>query len=102
AISDRTANATEGTAADQRAASAKGTAAGRTKRRSGTQESGNRAGPPSTGRKGQGVGAYFQVQIGIPGQHVARAAHSIKQHFGSGPAVERQRRQQFDPQASGV
>ena len=36
-----------------------------------------------SGRKGQGTGADFQVQVRVPGQHVARAAHAAQQHSGS-------------------
>ena len=40
--------------------------------------------------KGQGTGADFEVQVGVPGQHVARVAHAAQQHSGSGPATHRQ------------
>ena len=67
----RIAGAAEGAAADQRAARAKSAAARRAQRRSRAQESGNRAGPPRAGRKGYRACAHVEIQIGIPGQHVA-------------------------------
>ena len=76
----RAADAAEGTAADQRTARAEGAAAGRAERRSGTEESGDRAGPPRTRGQGGGVGADVGVQVGVPRQHVARAAHAAEQH----------------------
>jgi len=45
------------------------------KRGGGAQEPGNRARAARPGGKGGGAGAHFALQVGIPGQHVARAAH---------------------------
>ena len=42
-----------------------------------------------SGRKGQGARAHFQVQIGVPGQHVARTAYAAQQHSRPGPAADR-------------
>ena len=70
----------------------KGPPTGGTKRRSGTQEPGNRTGPPGVGRKGRGTGADLQVQIGVPGEHVARVAHAAEQHSDPGPAAQRESR----------
>ena len=70
----RIADPAEGIAADQRAARTEGPAARRTQRRGGTQEPGNRTGPPRARRKGDRAFADVQVQVGIPGQHVPRAA----------------------------
>ena len=92
----RTADAAEGTAADQRAAGAEGAAAGRTELRSGTQEPGNRAGAPRSRRKGPRARPYLEVQVGIPGQHVARAAHAAQLHPGARPAARRKPRRQPD------
>ena len=65
-------------AADQRAARAEGAAARRAQRRSRAQEPGNRAGPPRARGKGDRAGADLEVQVRIPGQHVARAAHAAQ------------------------
>ncbi len=47
-------------------------------RRGGTQEPGNRAGPPRAGGEGDRAGADLEVQVRVPGQHVARAAHAAE------------------------
>ena len=39
----------------------------------------SRAGPPGAGGKGRAARADLQVQVGVPGQHVARAAHAAQQ-----------------------
>ncbi len=92
----RIAGAAEGAAADQRAARAEGAAARRAQRRSGTQEPGNRAGPPRAGGKGDRAGAHLEVQVGIPGQHVARAAHAAQFDPDPRPAAHRQSGRQSD------
>ena len=86
----RAADAAARIAADQRAAGAEGAAAGRAQRRGRTQEPGNRAGPPRGRRKGRGAGADLEIQVRVPGQHVARAAHAAEQHPDPGPAAGRQ------------
>ena len=43
------------------------------------QEPGGRAGPAGAGREGQAAGADVEVQVRVPGQHVARAAHAAQQ-----------------------
>ena len=101
-LAARAADAAEGAAADQRAARAEGPAAGRAQRRGGSQEPGDRAGPPRAGGEGDRAGAHLQVQVGIPGQHVARAAHAAQQHPHPGPAAQRQSRPQPDRQAGRV
>ena len=83
----RTADPAARIAADQRAAGAEGAAAGRAQRRSGAQEPGNRPGPPRGRRKGGGAGADLEIQVRVPGQHVARAAHAAEQHPDPGPAA---------------
>ena len=83
----RAAGAAARIAADQRAAGAEGAAAGRAQRRGGAQEPGNRPGPPRGGGKGRGAGADLEIQVRVPGQHVARAAHAAEQHPDPGPAA---------------
>ncbi len=94
--SDRIADAAEGTATDERAAGAKGATACRTERGSGTEEPGNRAGSARAGGKGKRAGAHVEVQVGIPSEHVARAAHAAQQHPGAWAAAERKPRRQSD------
>ena len=89
-------------AADQRAARAEGAAARRAQRRGGAQEPGNRAGPPRAGGKGDRAGADLEVQVGVPRQHVARAAHAAQQHPDPRPAAHRQPGRQPDGQAGRV
>ena len=67
-----------GAAADQRAARAEGAAARRAQRRGRAQEPGNRAGPPRARGKGHRARAHLEVQVRVPGQHVARAAHAAE------------------------
>ena len=83
----RIADAAARTAADQRAARAEGAAARRTQRRSRAQEPGNRAGAPRAGGKGGRARAHLEVQVRIPGQHVARAAHAAELHPYPRPAA---------------
>ena len=78
-LAQRTAEPAAGIAADQPATGRKGQAAGRPERRSGTQEPRSGTGPPGAGRKGQAACPDLQVQVRIPGQHVARAAHAAQQ-----------------------
>ena len=55
---------------------------------------GGRAGPPGAGGKGRAAGADLEVQVRVPGQHVARAAHAAEQPADPvGPAVQEPRRQ---------
>ena len=98
----RAADAAEGAAADQRAAGAEGAAAGRTERRGRAQEPGNRAGAARARGQGRRAGADLEVQVRVPGQHVARAAHAAEQHPDSRPAAVRQPGRQPDDQAGGV
>ena len=102
AAGDRAANAAEGAAAEQRAARAQGAAAGRAQPRGGSQEPGDRAGPPRAGGESDRTGAHLQVQIRVPGQHVPRAAHAAQQHSDPGTAARRQSRPQSHRSAGRV
>ena len=98
----RIADAAARAAADQRAARAEGAAARRTERRGGAQEPGNRAGPPRAGGEGDRAGADLEVQVRIPRQHVARAAHAAELDPDPGPAARRQPGRQPDAAAGRV
>ena len=89
-------------AADERTARAEGAAACRTERRGGAQEPGNRTGAPRAGREGDGARADLEVQVRIPCQHVARAAHAAELDPDPWPAAWRQPRRQPDATAGGV
>ena len=83
-----------GAAADQPAARGEGRAAGRAQRRGRAQEPGGRAGPPRAGGEGAAADADLQVQVGVPGEHVARAPHAAQQPADPvGPALAQPRRQ---------
>ena len=71
AAGDRTSDPPARVAADQRTVGTEGATACRTERGSGAQEPGNRAGAPRGGRKGGGACADVEVQVRVPGQHVA-------------------------------
>jgi len=60
------------------------------------------AGAQVVGRKGGTARPGLQVQVRIPGQHVARAAHSAQQPVDSGQGARRKRRRQSDRQAARV
>jgi signal transduction histidine kinase len=64
-----------------------------------TRKSSKRGAP---GREGQGTGADLEVQVRIPGQHVARVAHAAQQHPGARPATQRQPGRQPDAEAGRV
>ena len=98
----RIAGAAARIAADQRAARTEGAAARRTQRRSRAQEPGNRAGPPRARGEGHGAGADLEVQVGIPGQHVARAAHAAQFDPDPRPAAHRQSGRQPERQAGRI
>ncbi len=98
----RAAGAAEGAAEDQRAAGAEGAAARRAQRGSGGEEPGDRARPPRARREGDGAGADFEVQVGIPRQHVPRAAHAAQLDPHPRPAAQRERRPQPVRQAGRV
>ena len=85
----RIADAAEGIAADQRTARTEGPAARRTQRRGGAKEPGNRTGAARARGKGDRAFADVEIQVGIPRQHVARAAHAAQQHPDPRPAAHR-------------
>ncbi len=93
----RAAGTAEGAAADQRRACQQGAAARRAERGSGAQEPGNRAGAPRAGREGGRAGAHVALQVRVPREHVARAAHAAQQHPDPRPAAGRERRHQPEP-----
>ena len=68
----------------------KAAAARRAERRGRAQEPGDRAGPPRAGRKGGGARADLALQVRVPRQHVARAAHAAQQHPDPRPAAGRE------------
>ena len=89
-------------AADQRAARAEGAAARRAERRSRAQEPRDRAGAARARGKGVRARAHVEVQVRVPGQHVARAAHAAQQHPDPRPAARRQPGAQPHAEAGGV
>ena len=101
-LADRAADAAARAAADQRAARAEGAAARRAQRRGRAQEPGDRAGAPRARRKGDRAGADLEVQVRVPRQHVARAAHAAQQHPDPRPAARRQPGRQSDAEAGRV
>ena len=60
------------------------------------------SGPRSAGRKGRAAGAHLQVQVRVPGEHVARAAHAAQQPADPVEAARRQRGRQPHAQAGRV
>ncbi len=84
------ADATGRAAADERGARVEGEAAGRAERRGRAQEQGSRARAPCARRTGGGTGAHLEVQVGVPGQHVARAAHATQLDPDPRPAALRE------------
>ena len=92
----RTADAAEGTHADQRAAGAEGPAARRAQRRGGAQEPGNRAGAPRARRQGDRACAHLEVQVRVPGEHEPRAAHAAQLDPDPRPAADREPGRQPD------
>ena len=83
----RAADAADRAAADQRGAGQQGEAARRAERRGRAQEPGDRAGAARAGGEGGGAGAHLALQVRVPGQHVARAAHAAQQHPDPRPAA---------------
>ena len=78
-LAQQLANSAGGTAEDERRPAGKSPPAGQAKRGSRTQKRGSRAGPPGARRKGQPARPHFEVQVRVPGQHVARAADAAQQ-----------------------
>ena len=52
--------------------------------------------------KADRAGADLEIQVRVPRQHVARAAHAAQQHPDPGPAARRQPRRQPDAEAGRV
>ena len=78
----------------QRRAARKGPPARPAEPGSGTQEPGSGAGPPGAGREGQAARPHLQVQVRVPGEHVARAADAAQQPAHPvRPALQEPRRQ---------
>ena len=79
-----------------------GRAARRPERRGRAQEPGGRAGPPGARGEGRAARAHVQVQVGVPREHVARAADAAQQPADPlRPALQEPRRQP-DGRAGGV
>ena len=93
AADDGAADAADRAAADQRGAGVEGQAARRAERRGRAQEQGSGAGPPRARGEGGRTGADLEVQVGVPRQHVARAAHAAELDSDSRPAARRKHRQ---------
>ena len=72
----------------------KAQAARRAERRGRAQEQGSRAGAPRARGEGGRAGAHLEVQVGVPGEHVARAAHAAQLDPDPRPAAGRERRRQ--------
>ena len=68
-----------GAAADQRGARRKGGAAGAAEHGSREEELGDRAGADLDRGEGRAARAHLEVQVGVPREHVARAAHAAQQ-----------------------
>ena len=68
-----------GTAADQRGAGGEGPAAGRTEQEVERKNQRGRAGAQGARGKGRAARADLEVQVRVPRQHVARAAHAAEQ-----------------------
>ena len=68
-----------GAAADQPGARGKGGPARAPEPGGRAQEPGGRAGAQGARGEGRAARAHVQVQVGVPGQHVARAAHAAQQ-----------------------
>ena len=90
----RAADGPERAAADQRAARTEGPAARRAQRRGRAEEPGDRAGPARARGEGGRARADVEVQVRVPGQHVARAADAAEQHPDPRPAARGQPRRQ--------
>ena len=84
---DRAADAADRAAADQRAIRSEGAAARRAECGGRAQEPRDRAREARARGKGVGARADLEVQIGVPGEHVARAANAAQQHPDPGAAA---------------
>ena len=79
-----------------------GQAARRAERRSRAQEQGSRAGPPRARGEGGRAGAHLEVQVRVPREHVARAAHAAQLDSDPRPAARREPERQPDAEAGRV
>src|SRR5258708_13728033 len=86
-----------GTATYERAAPGKSQAAFRADETGGVQEQGSRAGKSCARGKGRAACALLSLQIRVPGQHVARAAHAVEQPANPRETARGQPRQQSHP-----
>ena len=102
AADDGAADAAVRAAADQRGARLEGQAARRAERRSRAQEQGSRTGAPRARREGGRTGADLEVQVGIPRQHVARAAHAAQLDSDSRAAAGGKHRRQPDRRSRSI
>ena len=85
------AEAVRGAARDQRRAPGEGAPALRAEPRHRDQERGDRARAPRPRGEGRAARAVLEVQVGVPGQHVARAAHAAELDADPQPAAGRER-----------
>jgi CheY-like chemotaxis protein len=98
----RAAGPADRAAADQRGAGAEGAAAGRAERArwsARTRRSSRRGGGRGEGRRAR---ADLEVQVGVPREHVARAADAAQQHPDPRPAARENVDGNLTPQAGGV
>ena len=89
-------------AADQRRAGGQGAAARRAEGGGGAEEPGGRAGQGGAGGEGRAARPDLQVQVRVPGQHVARAPDAAQQPADPVADPDRERRRQPDRQAGRV
>ena len=89
-------------ATDQSGAGRKSPPAVGSEQRSGAQEPRGGAGQTGAGRKSHAACPVVEIQIRVPGEHVARVAHTAEQLADSGPAVGRQSERQPVEQPGGV
>jgi HAMP domain-containing protein len=105
AVADPRAGAAEppgGTADDEPGAAGEGAAAGAPEPGGGAQEPRGGAGPPGAGRKGPAARPHVEVQVRVPREHVARAAHAAQLAPHPFRPAFRKRRGQPHEQAGGV
>ena len=86
----------------QRRAGGEGRAARQAEPRHRDQELRDRAGPADARGARRAARALLALQVGVPGEHVARAAHAAELPADPGQAARRQRRRQPLRQAGGV
>src|SRR6185503_9676207 len=75
----RIAKPARGIAENESRTAGQGQAPSRAERGSRTQEHRSRTGPPGAGRESRTIGADFEIQIRVSGEHVARVAHAAEQ-----------------------